>query len=1739
MASNRSKNIFETTYRDDFRDGDNYHRILFNGGRALQARELTQLQTIIQKEIERFGRNIFRDGAAVNPVSNVFVDFVDFVKLNTTTNTLPSNPSDLVGVEFTDGAGVSAVVREVIEAEGSDPATLLVDYTDTSLGTDSDGSVTPTTFAANQDITGNGYTLTTAAAPSTPFGKTTKGYTGEGVFFVQGHFVYSEAQETIVSKYSNEPSTDLGFLVTENIITENDDVDLYDNQNVTPNLSAPGAHRYEIKMTLTTRDQVDSDQNFVYTAKIVDGRVLEVNNGRGDYNKILDVLAQRTFEESGNYTVRPFIANFEEGDSSGALELIVEPGIAYINGYRAQPLAQRIEVPKPTDTITFEEQVTTATYGNWVQTKDDSKGFFQTNTQETIDLKSDSNYGGATIGTARVRAVCPCGNNTYRHYMYDIQMESGENFRDVVSFGRDSTNYANVDGSPTVIQDPKNNNAFFPLPYDRPSAESSLQLDMVVHYRFGATVNVSGEATVTTSDGLSVGGNFTNTSEWIVTVDSSGPLPFSVTTTNPPTSATISVDSSYSGGLLNVHSLIQRQNVLSRTKTLTNNSVDALIESDGAGIKFLNLGKPDVYRINSATDSDNNSVINNYNFDNGQRDNYYGLGRLVLNSGITPPANRITVDYDYFDHSTSGGYFSVNSYQLDSNFSYADIPSHRLSNGEVVELRNVLDFRPVVTDSGDSFDPTSGGIINDLPKNTTLIEGDMSFYLPRRDRLVVQQTGEVAYLQGRSSFNPEYPAVPKTAMNLYDIEVNANSLRPEDTRLNFVDNKRYTMRDIGRLEEKIDQNRELITLSLLELETSTLEVLDADNNNRTKSGFFVDNFRDHRSQDQVSQEFISSSDIEVGELRPAFKEKHITLSVDSDNNTSVVRRKNSLMLDYDEELFIDQPQASDTVNVNPFNVVNNVGFLELTPNKDDWIEETLEQNVISQAADFINALGPRGGFIPGFGRLRVLRPDVLISNLQRIDPNWRQWDWGWWGRTGRTNLRTGLIGRQNADRFAEEFLDINGIEYTGRHIINDQGASVVGRDVFARDLATISISVEGERERTVQKVTIPFIRSREVAFVARNLKPQTRHFAFFDNISVQNWVRGLNEGQYNTLVENIRANPEYRVISGANRSEHPDGKGDLVTDASGTLYGSFFIPSNETTRINTGTKRFTLYDINAPIPTAASSSGFAEYSATGLEERVTETINERVDLVRAVRFDPIAQTIYNDKEHSIFVTKVGIYLATSSSVRDLTCEIRPVVNGYPSATERLNHATVTLPASVLQGNTSTDASVRTDFVFERPIQLEPETEYAIVLLSQSNEYNVWVATMGEFKVGSTTEKITSQPSLGSLFKSQNGATWEPSQNQDLQFQLFVADFTTSGLSGEAAFNAPDVPLKRLPENPFKTTAGSAEIRVIHPLHGMVTGDKVDITLWDSAQNDSAGVGGLADTFIRGERTIKAYDASGYTFDADSTATLSSFGGSYFWEATENAQIDLLYTGFDVLQPQGTSASAKIKLTSGKSYAGNETPYTLDASYTDVAMNENNYFQSRKMIANSLLRTENMSGGETVDLRISLTTDNKYVSPVIDYMNTSLHCIANIIDNQDSAATSGFNVPLEFAPETNADGGSSIAKYISKTVTLSNESVGLKVLVSANRPTTSSFDVYYKTASIDQNIEDQNWVLATVDDLLPADNDPDLFREYRYTIGGLTGTLEPFVQFKTKIVMKTTDNTQVPRFRDLRVIALAV
>ena len=77
-------NLNVAPYFDDFDQEDNYHKVLFRPGYAIQARELTTLQSILQNQIERHGQHTFKEGSVVIPGQVSYSDAYYSLKLENT-----------------------------------------------------------------------------------------------------------------------------------------------------------------------------------------------------------------------------------------------------------------------------------------------------------------------------------------------------------------------------------------------------------------------------------------------------------------------------------------------------------------------------------------------------------------------------------------------------------------------------------------------------------------------------------------------------------------------------------------------------------------------------------------------------------------------------------------------------------------------------------------------------------------------------------------------------------------------------------------------------------------------------------------------------------------------------------------------------------------------------------------------------------------------------------------------------------------------------------------------------------------------------------------------------------------------------------------------------------------------------------------------------------------------------------------------------------------------------------------------------------------------------------------------------------------------------------------------------------------------------------------------------------------------------------------------------------------------
>ena len=700
------------------------------------------------------------------------------------------------------------------------------------------------------------------------------------------------------------------------------------------------------------------------------------------------------------------------------------------------------------------------------------------------------------------------------------------------------------------------------------------------------------------------------------------------------------------------------------------------------------------------------------------------------------------------------------------------------------------------------------------------------------------------------------------------------------------------------------------------------------------------------------------------------------------------------------------------------------------------------------------------------------------------------------------------------------------------------------------DRVTTRRQVIGSRVINVQ--LIPFMRSRKVFFRARGLRPRTRYFPYFGRTGIDDFAR--NETSFQRFAERTDDNSNLFF----NATVHPDGSTNLTSDSSGELVGSFIVPNTPTTKFRAGAQEFKLLDISGGNDNDAISLARTNYNAQGVIETVQDTVRVTRIIDRTVfvqppdpgggggeadgEGDPLAQTFFVnaiDHPNGLFITKTRIYFNSKSSTVPVQVQIRPVTNGIPEnfpipgAIVYKGPSEINIPADL--NDLDTIRSSGTDFAFEEPVYLTPGREYAIVVLAESTDYNVYVAKIYDFLIGTTEKRVNKQPTLGSLFLSQNGFTWTPDQERDLMFQIYRADFATSA---SAQFTEASNIRELLPFPSILTDSGGTQCHVFMDGHGFAKNDKVFVQgVTDASVSGAFSFGNS----INGSRTITKVDHTGFTFAADSSATASLLVGGNNTVVTRNMMYDEFFPNIQTLRPSaGTTITASAKLVSGSSYAGNRNTspvYAKDASYSTITLNERNVLNSPNVVLNDSNAVVHSVSGGSFDMKIDLATDDTKVSPVIDLQRTALMTVENIIDKQDASVTTNFNVPITFVDETDQTQGSHAAKHITIPVILEEPAVGIKILFSANRPNAAGFRVYYKIGTADDDLNTLPYIEVAENTNNPADENPAVYREYEYLAGGQVGNLDAFTQYQVKIVMTSTNSSKVPIIKDLRAIAL--
>jgi hypothetical protein len=455
MAQKTDLNI--SPYYDDFDSEKNFYKVLFKPGYPVQARELTTLQSILQDQVKSFGSHIFKEGSVVIPGNIAYDGNFNSVKLNPTNFGVDISLyiNNFIGKKIVGQiSGTTAIIQFVSLPDGGnvEDLTIYVKYLDSDNNFQFNPFEDGESLIAEENIT---YGNTTINA-GTPFASlislnaTSVGSSasiGDGVYFIRGYFVNVSKQTIILDNYTNTPSYRVGLKIDELILSAGDDSSLYDPSKGFTNYAAPGADRFKIDLTLTKKLISDlNDTDFVELLRVENGKI-KIIEQKSQYNIIKDYMAERTYDESGDYTVEPFNVSVNNSlndrlgnnglffntetteqkntPSEDLMCLKISPGKAYVRGYDIEKISTTIiDVDKPRDTARVDNISVPFEMGNIIKVNTVSGTPKQ---KLTIDLLDQFVGSGTTIGNARVYnfsltdASYTNNATNWNLYLYDIQ----------------------------------------------------------------------------------------------------------------------------------------------------------------------------------------------------------------------------------------------------------------------------------------------------------------------------------------------------------------------------------------------------------------------------------------------------------------------------------------------------------------------------------------------------------------------------------------------------------------------------------------------------------------------------------------------------------------------------------------------------------------------------------------------------------------------------------------------------------------------------------------------------------------------------------------------------------------------------------------------------------------------------------------------------------------------------------------------------------------------------------------------------------------------------------------------------------------------------------------------------------------------------------------------------------------------------------------------------------------------
>lgn len=687
--------------------------------------------------------------------------------------------------------------------------------------------------------------------------------------------------------------------------------------------------------------------------------------------------------------------------------------------------------------------------------------------------------------------------------------------------------------------------------------------------------------------------------------------------------------------------------------------------------------------------------------------------------------------------------------------------------------------------------------------------------------------------------------------------------------------------------------------------------------------------------------------------------------------------------------------------------------------------------------------------------------------------------------------------------------------------------------------------------------------------------------------------------------------------------------GNFEVDQYGTLAGIFHIPSFSNFKFKTGNRVLTITDTNTYNEPDYQMRASATYAASGLlkttqriqttpvlqplpevdsdspvvpispSERTFNSQQNKSPITgstgsttpRIPLGDGLSQTFYtpkplnNNQDYGIFVSSVDLFFKTkpapggfftnsllqkrSTMQLPVTVKIAEVLNGYPTKNYLASKTLQAKDVNISDVPSTSNTATITKFTFDDPVYLEPAREYALVIGSDSPDYELFIAEIGETVLGSSpVRRISEQPYAGSLFRSQNSSTWTPYQNQDLMFVINKAVFAASGT---ATFNLEtpptanvDVDRVMLVSSDLKFPVGAVDYR----LRGVFS---------SNSQQESTGVylvphgaieyGALLDrsgkpasgSFLNRRRMLRG-NSNSFIMTLEMSSTNGDISPVVNLERLSLAAVTfgINNAGLQNTDISITNAGAGYNATMT---AANYTTANAMKGSTNTAINNFAQLYRSTFFANNfniglygitVTNSSNDTGTGATGFLVANTDGTNTASYVVLTTTGNGYLETPTISFETGNAASNTAARGLISGETSKTGGNMIAKYISREIVLEDgfESGDLRVFMDAIRPTATDIQVYYKVISADdpQRLVDKSWRRMTkLKDNFSKNSRTIIGLEFRpsldqnlisYTENGINYPIGgSFKSFAIKVCMRTTDASIVPKIRNLRIIAV--